>query len=76
MAAPQLPRRFERVLVTGGSSFLGAALVQQLVADPAVSVAITSRNPVRGDNRVHLHAADITSRKEFQNVFDRHLHTT
>jgi sterol-4alpha-carboxylate 3-dehydrogenase (decarboxylating) len=70
MVAPHLPRRFERVLVTGGSGFLGAALVQQLLADPATLVAITSRNPVRSNDRIHLHAADLTSEKDIQAVFD------
>jgi sterol-4alpha-carboxylate 3-dehydrogenase (decarboxylating) len=56
--------------VTGGSGFLGAALVQQLLANPATSVAITSRNPVRGDGRVLSHAADLASEKDIQAVFD------
>jgi sterol-4alpha-carboxylate 3-dehydrogenase (decarboxylating) len=70
MTATHFPQQLERVLVTGGSGFLGAAIVQQLLANPTTSVAITSRNPVGGDDRLLLHAVDIASRTEIQAVFD------
>jgi sterol-4alpha-carboxylate 3-dehydrogenase (decarboxylating) len=75
MAGPNSPQQeLRRVLVTGGSGFLGTTIVQQLLADPAVSVAITSRNPrapTNGADRVTLHAADIASKTEMQTVFDK-----
>jgi sterol-4alpha-carboxylate 3-dehydrogenase (decarboxylating) len=73
MDVPCPPQQLKRVLVTGGSGFLGANIVQQLLADPAMSVAITSRNPrapAKSNDRLSTHPADIASESEIQAVFD------
>lgn len=62
----------QRVLVTGGSGFLGSHIVEKLLEDPTTSVAIVSRNPRARteDDRVSLHPANIASKEEVQRVFD------
>jgi sterol-4alpha-carboxylate 3-dehydrogenase (decarboxylating) len=65
-------QQLRRVLVTGGSGFLGTHIVQQLLADPLVHIAVTSRKPraPTDDARISIHAADIASKPEVQAVFD------
>jgi sterol-4alpha-carboxylate 3-dehydrogenase (decarboxylating) len=61
----------ERVLVTGGSGFLGAHIIEQLLADSTTCIAITSRHPrAHADKRVAIHAADIASKVDVQAIFD------
>ncbi|KAH4292405.1 hypothetical protein HBH64_183440 [Parastagonospora nodorum] len=62
----------ERVLVTGGSGFLGSHIVEKLLDDPITSVAIISRNPRARteDDRISLHPANIASKEEVQAIFD------
>jgi sterol-4alpha-carboxylate 3-dehydrogenase (decarboxylating) len=74
MTVARPSQQLMRVLVTGGSGFLGAFIVEQLLADPATSVGILSRNPhapTGSDPRVSTHKADIASEAEVQAVFDR-----
>ncbi|EAT78543.1 hypothetical protein HBH56_222030 [Parastagonospora nodorum] len=62
----------ERVLVTGGSGFLGSHIVEKLLDDPITSVAIISRNPRARteDDRISLHPSNIASKEEVQAIFD------
>ena len=72
MAAQHSPQDPTRVLVTGGSGFLGAHIVEQFLCEPKTFVAITSRNPrvLLQNDRLSTHAADIASSAEVQAIFD------
>ncbi|KAF5659148.1 C-3 sterol dehydrogenase (C-4 decarboxylase) [Fusarium circinatum] len=64
----------KRVLVTGGSGFLGGYVVRQLLSDTGTTVAIVSRHPkmpgdVADESRVSLHAADLTVPSQIEQVF-------
>ncbi|KAF5609108.1 C-3 sterol dehydrogenase (C-4 decarboxylase) [Fusarium subglutinans] len=64
----------KRVLVTGGSGFLGGHVVRQLLSDTGTTVAIVSRHPkmpgdVADESRVSLHAADLTVPSQIEQVF-------
>lgn len=72
MVAPSPSQKLERVLVIGGSGFLGEHIVEQLLTDPFTLVAITNRNPhalVRND-RLSIHAADIASEEQIEALFE------
>ncbi|KAF2448088.1 NAD(P)-binding protein [Karstenula rhodostoma CBS 690.94] len=64
-----------RVLVTGGSGFLGAHIVARLLDEGAPNVAIVSRHPKPLDVDEHLgqrlsyHAADVADERQLQHVF-------
>ncbi|KAF5984739.1 C-3 sterol dehydrogenase [Fusarium bulbicola] len=65
----------KRVLVTGGSGFLGGHVVRQLLNDAGTTVAIVSRHPkmpgdVADESRVSLHAADLTIPSQIERVFE------
>lgn len=64
-----------RVLVTGGSGFLGAHIVARLLEDGAAAVAVVSRQPKPPAvdehlrSRVSSHAADVADEGQVQKVF-------
>ncbi|KAF2178176.1 NAD(P)-binding protein [Zopfia rhizophila CBS 207.26] len=60
-------------LVIGGCGFLGSHIVEQLLHDAAVSVAVVSRKPrpKGNDLRVSYHAADITDEAQILALFDK-----
>lgn len=73
MAASGDLSTLHRVLVTGGSGFLGSHIVKGLLGDPACqSIAIVSRNPrmQQTDSRVIYRAADIVDVDRMETLFN------
>lgn len=74
MVPAPLPEHL-RVLVTGGSGFLGAHVVQRLLHEGVTAVAIVSRKPKtlvideQLKNRLSYHAADVADEAQIQDVF-------
>jgi sterol-4alpha-carboxylate 3-dehydrogenase (decarboxylating) len=68
------PENLTKILVTGGSGFLGTHIVQQILKDPAISIAIVSRSPIKkflDNDKVSYHSVDISSATEVQALFDK-----
>ena len=63
-----------RVLVTGGSGFLGTSVVAGLAADPGVSTVISGdlREPPHPVDGVIYERVDITDAEQLLAVFERH----
>ncbi|KAF4439403.1 C-3 sterol dehydrogenase (C-4 decarboxylase) [Fusarium acutatum] len=66
----------KRIVVTGGSGFLGGHVVRQLLNDAETTVVIVSRHPkmptdVADESRVSLHPADLAVPSQIDQVFEK-----